>query len=426
MREELLYHIWKFQKFENTKLYTREGERLIILHPGSRNDLAGPDFFNARIELDQQVWAGNVEIHVNASHWFAHAHETNPDYDSVILHVVWEYDAEVRRTNGSLIPTLVLKDYVDSSILEAFHDLLDKPHKKLNCEDTFPSFEDFQVNHWLERLYFERLERKSQQVEEICKRNGYDWESSLFIFLFRSFGLNQNAEAFTKIAESIPYRLVKRHQGDSFRLEALFLGQAGLIEVYDPYGSELEKEYQYLKHKYGLRGPVLPSPQFFRLRPDNFPNIRLAQLAAIFSRRSGFFEDLISVKRTEDLQSIFSVELPDYWKHHYNFGKPHPFRQKKITGGFLELISINCLVPFKYLYSKSIGKEDENCLSLIWDIPVERNSVVNKFNKLRPGIAKNAMDSQALIQLNSEYCTNNRCLECELGASLLKRKAKYP
>nr|WP_279346466.1 DUF2851 family protein [Gramella oceanisediminis] len=421
----MLYHIWKFQKFERDGLKTHDGEAVKIFDPGKLNGLSGPDFFNARIQIGEQLWAGNVEIHIRSSQWYEHSHEVDSNYDNVILHVVWVHDAEIYRENGTVIPCLVLKDLVDPEVLQTYRELLEVRHQKINCENEFGYFSDFSLDHWLERLYFQRLERKSEQIEKIFISTGNDWEASLFILLFRSFGLKVNSESFGKIAESIDFNIVRKLKGNLFALEALFLGQAGLINSVENYGRELEMEYSYLQHKYSLSRETIPTPQFFRLRPDNFPTIRLAQLAALFSNRSALFDEVIKASDEKDIKELFQIRISEYWCGHYNFGKTHKIRTKSLTDSFLDLILINCLVPVKYSYHKKMGSEDQFCSNLMMEIKAERNSVVDLFNGLRPKTATNAMESQALLQLKKEYCEKNRCLECELGASLLKRKPKY-
>lgn len=426
MREDFLYHLWKFQKFNAEAVKTSEGDTLQIIHPGIQNDLSGPDFFNARIHIGDQLWAGNVEIHIKASDWYSHHHETDRNYDNVILHVVWEDDAEIFRKDSSVIPTLVLKDKVEEEILRSYSELLEKNHLRINCEHDFPAFPDFQMQHWLERLYFERLEQKSIQVQQILLKTGNDWEATLFILLCRSFGLKVNSEAFIAMAQSFDFKIVRKLAGDQFSLEALFMGQSKIINGNDQYAIRLQEKFDYLKHKFSLENDYLPAPQFFRLRPDNFPGIRLAQLAALYAEKRNLFRQLMAVEKIQDFYSLFDVQVSDYWKSHYNFEKSHRERNKKLTSGFIDLLIINCILPLKSCYSKFTGSEyAEQIQDLISEIALEKNSTVRIFNELRPGTAYNAMHSQALLQLKNEYCNLNKCLQCELGASLLKKSPKY-
>lgn len=426
MREDFLYHLWKFQKFNTEAVKTSDGDVLQIIHPGIQNELSGPDFFNARLHIGEQLWAGNVEIHIKASDWYSHQHETDINYDNVILHVVWDDDAQIFRKNGSVIPTLVLKDKVTEEILQSYTELLERKHLRINCEGDFPYFKDFQVQHWLERLYFERLEQKCVQVQQILLKTGNNWEASLFILLCRSVGLKVNSEAFMAMAQSFNFKIVQKLASEKFALEALFLGQAKLISGDDQYAISLQEKFDYLKHKFSLQNDYLPVPQFFRLRPDNFPGLRLAQLAALYSEKGNLFRQLMALEKLEDFYTVFDIQVSDYWRSHFNFGKIHRERNKKLTPGFVDLLVINCILPLKSCYSKFTGNDyNENIQDLISEIALEKNSTISIFNELRPATAYNAMHSQALLQLKNEYCNLNKCLQCELGASLLKKSPKY-
>ncbi|APG60074.1 DUF2851 family protein [Christiangramia salexigens] len=425
MREDLLYHIWKFRKFDSQGLKTTEGEPLQIIHPGFLNENSGPDFFNSRLEIGGQQWAGNVEIHIKASDWYVHRHECDPAYDNVILHVVWEHDAEIYRKDESAIPVMVVKDLIDSTILENYRLLLEKKPQKINCEKEFSGFSDFQIQHWLERLYFERLEEKSKAILEVWNRTGNDWEATLFIFLAKTFGLNQNGTAFSDIAHSLDFKILQKNSGDLLKLEALLLGQANLIDSEDTYALELKKEYEFLKRKYALNNEHLAKPQFFRLRPDNFPSIRLAQLAALYNNKRKLFKDIEITYSKDDLSNIFELEPSEYWQNHYNFGKPHSTRKKKLTKSFIDLLLINCIIPVKYAYNLAGYPQDlEQIQELISSISAEANAVVDIFNFLKPNIAQNAMESQALVHLKKRYCDKNGCMRCELGTSLLNKSPK--
>jgi len=426
VREEFLYHLWKFQKYNSENLKTSEGEPLKILHPGVQNELSGPDFFTAKIQIGAQLWAGNVEMHINSSDWYLHHHQTDPNYDNVILHVVWEHDAEVYRKDNSIIPTFVLHDKVDSELQNSYESLLEKAHLKLNCENDFENFSDFQMQHWLERLFFERLEQKSKLILELLAKTGNNWEAVLFIILSRSFGSKVNADAFMNMAQNLDFKIVQKLSNHQFSLEALFLGQSKLISGEDQYVMGLQKEYEYLRHKFSLNNEFLQSPQFFRLRPDNFPTIRLAQLASLYSEKKNIFQELMRAKNVFEIKELLAVNVSEYWKNHYNFGKSHLKKDKKLSSAFLDLIIINCIVPIKHCYFQFKGEENEQSIQdLINSVKAEKNSVVDLFNELRPGTATTAMYSQALLQLKSEYCNLNKCLQCELGVSLLRKSPKY-
>ncbi|MCH4823453.1 DUF2851 family protein [Gramella lutea] len=426
MREDFLYHIWKFRKFRTEALETTDGDYIDIVHPGVQNELAGPDFFNAKIQVGDQLWAGNVEMHIKSSDWYFHNHETDPNYDNVIVHVVWVHDVEVYRMDGSTIPTIELKGKVDAELLEAYFSLLEKKHIQINCENDFKDFSEFQLQHWLERLYFERLEAKSEKILQILSGTGNNWEWVLFIMLSRGFGLNVNAESFTQLASNIDFRIVQKLFRKQLSLEALLLGQAGLMQETDNYGKNLSEEYNFLRNKFSLNDNYSEKPQFFRLRPDNFPTIRLAQLAALYAEKNNFFQSIIQCDNIIDLRTLFQVNVSEYWKTHYNFGKKHKTRTKNLSNNFIDLILINCVIPLRHCYAKYIGKDEVQLIQdFISAVKPEKNSVIKIFDDLRPGTASNALQSQALLQLKNEYCNLNNCLQCELGASLLKKSPKY-
>ena len=426
MREDFLYHLWKFRKFNTEDLKTSDGEIITILHPGFQNELSGPDFFNAKIQIGDQLWAGNVEMHLKSSDWYAHLHETDPAYDNVILHVVWEHDVEIYRKNETVIPSLVLKDKVADAVLQSYNDLLETSHLKINCEKHFGEFPDFQMEHWLERLFFERLEKKSGLILDLLSKTGNNWEAVLFVLFARSFGSKVNGDSFMNMALSLDFKIVQKLASNQFALEALFLGQAGLIRNTDKYGKALEEEYAFLKHKFSLENEFIASPQFFRLRPDNFPNIRLAQLAAYYSENKNVFQQLINAKEANSIRDLFKIRISEYWQSHYNFGKIHAQKDKKLSADFVDLIIINCIVPLNHCYFQHVSKQDESSVqNIISEVRSEKNSIIKLFNGLRPKTATSAMHSQALVQLKNNYCDLNKCLQCELGASLLRKSPKY-
>lgn len=422
MQEELLHYIWKFKKFDFTKLRTTEGDELVLVSSGNHNQLSGPDFFNAKLRIADQLWAGNVEIHIRSSDWYFHSHEIDTNYDNVILHVVWEDDVAIYRKDESRIPSLELKSLVSPSMITTYNKLMLTGEKWINCENDFSKFGDFELNNWLENLYFDKLEDKSKAIQELLQASKNDWEATLFKSLTKGFGLNTNGEAFLSMAEKLDFAILKKLSNNLFQLEALFFGLTGLLErdLQDAYFNKLKEEYSYLSHKFNLDNPNPIKPKFFRLRPDNFPTIRLAQLAALFHIHTKLFSAIISINTSKDAQKIFDVQLSDYWNTHYNFGKEHPFRKKKITHSFIELLLINTILPIKFAYSQHLDlQSDELLVTILKTIPPEKNAVVMKFNQLRPATAKNALQSQALLKLKKEYCEKNRCLQCSLGAKLL-------
>ncbi|MEO2059181.1 MAG: DUF2851 family protein [Mesonia sp.] len=423
MKEDFLHYLWKFKKFQFLKAKTTAGEHLEILNSGWHNtEKSGPDFFNSKIKIGDQLWAGNVEIHIKSSDWYAHHHEKDSAYDNVILHVVWEHDVAVFRKDNSEIATLQLKNFVAAHTLKNYKELMSASQKWINCEADFANIDDFLLKNWMERLYIERLEEKAKLIYALLDASENDWEAVLFQLLAKNFGLNRNGEAFLAMARITPFSVIRKINEVEV-LEALFFGQVNLLrkEIDDAYFFQLQKEYHYLQHKFQLQ-PSLEEAQFFRLRPPNFPTIRLSQLAQLFIQQKNLFSKIKSTERLEDFYELFRVETSAYWKTHYSFGKESKATSKKLSDKFIDLLIVNTIVPLKFAYQKSLGKvEVESIFNLLSSIPAEDNSILKKFNQLRKNTAVNAFESQALLQLKPNYCDQNKCLQCEIGANLLQR-----
>ncbi|WP_452221148.1 DUF2851 family protein [Lacinutrix salivirga] len=421
MQEDFLHYIWKYKKFTTTHLQTTNYEVVTLLTVGSHNHNTGPDFFNAQLKINEQLWAGNVEIHVKSSDWFLHNHETDANYDNVILHVVWEHDTPIFRKDNTEIPTLELKEYVSAKALTNYNALFNSTPTWINCEAKFPQTEDFILEHWLERLYIERLERKSLEIEAMLKHSKNDWEAVLFKLLTKNFGLKVNKEAFLSIAESIEFSIIRKLQSHPIQLEALLLGQANLLTeaIEDAYYVELNREYTFLKQKFNLNNSHITPIQFFRLRPSNFPTIRLSQLASVYTQNQNLFSQIINTETLEDFYKLFTVKTSAFWESHYTFSKTSKFQIKTTTKSFIELLLINTILPIKFSYAKYNGKSiNDSILNLLRAVKPENNSIVNKFNTLKP-INHSALQSQALLELKTNYCDKNKCLECAIGSTIL-------
>lgn len=421
MQEDFLHYLWKHKKFDLSNLKTTHGAIITIESVGEHNHHTGPDFFNGKLKIGEQLWAGNVEIHIKSSDWYVHNHETDANYDNVILHVVWEYDTQVFRKDNTEIPTLELKPYVSKEALNNYQRLFGKSQKWINCEKDFETVDAFVINHWLERLYFERLERKAQDISKLLEQSKNDWEAVLFKLLAKNFGLKVNKDAFASMANSFDFSIVRKQHDKLESLEALFFGQAELLDddIQDAYYLALQKEYKFLKQKFNVSSQSVTPLQFFRLRPPNFPTIRLSQLAKLYHTQQNLFSKVIAAKNLEAFYALFSVGTSTFWETHYTFSKPSKVSKKKLTKGFIDLLLINTIIPIQFSYAKQQGKAiDEEVLQLIEEITSEKNSIVEKFNRLKP-IATSALQSQALIQLKTEYCDKNRCLKCAVGSAIL-------
>jgi hypothetical protein len=423
MNEEFLYYVWKYKIFTDINLQTSNAKDVSILKAGIHNKNSGPDFINAQVKIDHQLWAGNVEMHVKSSDWYLHKHEEDTNYDAVILHVVWEHDVDVFMKNNKPLPALELKNFVSKELLENYNSLVYHQQKFIPCEHQLTTVDAFLLNNWLERLYFERLEHKSTFIKELLLDTNADFEAVLFQLLAKNFGLKVNGEPFLQLATSMDFAVVRKERFDLEQLTALLFGQAGFLEedLEEHYHQQLKEKYRYLKHKHKLNSISKNTFQFFRMRPQNFPTIRIAQLASLLYTHQNLFSKLMSINKKEDFYDLFSFEVDAFWKTHFTFESDSKKSPKKLTKSFVDLILINTIIPLKFVYLQSRGAVDENgIIQLIKQVSSEKNSIISNFADL--GIkAKNAMESQALIQLKNNYCTKKRCLQCAIGNSLLKK-----
>ncbi|WP_298900153.1 DUF2851 family protein [uncultured Psychroserpens sp.] len=423
MKEEFLHYVWMYKKFDVLNLQTTQQEPLQIISGGRLNSNSGPDFFNGQLRINQQLWVGNIEIHVKSSDWYVHGHEKDCTYDNVILHVVYDHDTEIFRKDNSIIPTLVLKPLIKPSVFKNYQRLLSSKNAWINCEKDCSNVSTFVLNNWFERLYIERLERKSKMIEDLLKSSKNDWEAVLFKLLARNFGLKVNGESFFSLAHSIPYVIIRKSHTQLLTLEALLFGQAGLLDDKSSavYYNNLQKEYQFLKQKFGLNNYGVIPFQFFRLRPSNFPTIRLSQLANLYHREHAVFSKAMSLDKLSDFYKLFGTEASLFWESHFTFSKSSKQSKKQTTKTFMDLLIINTVLPLKFYYTNQKGHSDhENIFNIIKEIASEKNTIVEGFGKLKL-VSNSAMTSQALIQLKTEYCDKNKCLKCAIGNSLLSK-----
>lgn len=421
----MLHFIWKYKKLQGQTLRTVEGESIVIKDFGMHNQLAGPDFFNAQIKIEGQLWAGNVEMHLRSSDWYAHHHETDEKYNTVILHVVWEDDAIIFRTDKSKVPTLQLKDYIPQSLLDSYSELFSKKRESFtNCGGNIKEHNAFKFQNWLERLYIERIESKSFFIEQLLTKYNHDWEQVLFLLLMKSFGTKINGDPFYEIGKAIPFPVIRKLNNDAVLLESVLMGVAGFLEdksILDDYYLNLKKEYDYLTIKYSLTGISLLKPDFFKLRPHNFPTIRLSQVATLYGNQEHLFSKLMAAKTTNEIHNLFTITASPYWSTHFTFGKVSKKQVKILSKSFVDLIIVNAILPLKFCYERSKGMEGTNSLiDLATEITPEENSVISSFHNL--GVfCKSGMESQGLLQLYNSYCTKNKCLQCPVGISILGR-----
>ncbi len=423
MKEEFLYYVWQYKLFSMTKLTTTNGKNIVIKKAGLQNRNAGPDFLNAQIEIDHQLWAGNVEMHLKSSDWYLHKHETDVNYDAVILHVVWQHDVDVFTKGDKTLPTLELQDIVDKSILKNYEELLYKKTTFIPCGNQLKTVDQFLIDNWLERLYFERLEEKSLLINELLSKTNDNFEAVLFQLLAKNFGLKINGNAFLEMAKSIDFSIIKKTSFNEDQISALFFGQSGFLEedLEIDYYTKLKQEYHFLQHKFGLVPISKNNFQFFRMRPPNFPTIRIAQLAALYNLHQNLFSKIMEVKSKEEVYALFDIEINLFWKTHYTFETSSKKTNKKLSKSFIDLLLINTIIPLKFVYLKQKGENQESVLlKLIEQVAPEKNAVISKFSESKIK-AKNAMESQALLMLKNNYCTKKLCLQCAIGNHLLRK-----
>ena len=424
MKEDFLHYLWKFKKFDTLNLKTFNGEGITIINVGQYLELAGPDFFNAQIIIGNQKWAGNVEIHLKSSDWYVHHHERDEAYENVILHVVWEHDTEIFRKNNTEIPVLELKKHVDALTISNYQSLV-SPKSWIFCEKQIHEIDEFAFKNWQERLFFERLERKSKPIFDLLEQTNHDWEAVLFCLLAKNFGLNTNGEIFMKIAQTIPFSIVRKESFEVENLEALIFGTAGLMdsEKEDNYFKNLKIRYLYLLHKYQLEKISTEPVQFFKHRPDNFPTIRLSQLANFYHNQQNLFSKISSINSMKNCYDLFQVSVSEYWLNHYQFDKESPNKRKLLSKSFIDLIVINTIIPLQFAFAKSKGKEiSEDLIQLLNEVTPEKNAIIDKFNSFGI-VSKSAFETQSLLQLKNEYCNKSKCLECSVGIELLKKQS---
>ena len=422
MKEDFLHYLWKFKKFDVLNLKTVNNEEITIVNVGQYLELAGPDFFNAQIVIGTQKWAGNVEIHLKSSDWYVHHHEKDVGYENVILHVVWEHDVAVFRSDNSEISVLELKKYVEKATVENYQSLM-TPKSWIFCEKQLKDVDAFALQNWQERLFFERLERKSLPIFDLLEQTNQDWEGVLFCLLAKNFGLNTNGEIFFKMAQSLPFSIIRKESFEVENLEALIFGAAGLLdsEKEDNYFKDLKFRYFYLLHKYQMEKVCLEPVQFFKHRPDNFPTIRLSQLANLYHSKQNLFSKISSLNSLKSTYELFQITASEYWQSHYQFDKESPIKKKTLSKSFIDLIVINTIIPIQFAFAKSQGKEiSEDLISFLNEVAAEKNAIIEKFTSF--GIlSKTAFETQSLLQLKNEYCNKSKCLECAIGMELMKK-----
>ena len=431
--EALLQYAWKHKMFPLKPLETTDGLPVEVIDTGLQNADAGPDFFNAKVKIGGTVWIGNVEIHEKSSYWTAHGHDRDAAYDNVVLHVASVIDADVVTAAGRRVAQVRMD--VPPGVTENYAALL-REDRYPPCYAVVPTLGRLAAHGWMSRLLAERLEQKTAAIARRAELCGGDWESALFVTMARNYGFGVNGDAFERWAMSVPLSAAARHRDDLFQIEALFMGQAGLLcpdavperyraeAVADDYFGKMRAEYEYLAHKFGLNPIDWRAWKFLRMRPQNFPHIRLSQLARLYHSRRADLSRLAECASAEQMRALLRTEVTPYWETHYTFGPASGRRRKALSAASLDLIVINTAAPMLFAYGRH--RRDEALCARVFDILAQLKAEDNHIVRLwrQCGLeADNAGDSQALIQLKREYCDRKECLRCKIGYEYLKKRS---
>lgn len=430
--ESLLHYTWKHRLFPLAPLTTMDGQPVEVIDPGMENRNDGPDFFNAKVKIGGTLWVGNVEIHVNASDWYLHGHDTDKRYDSVVLHVATTVDREVKRTDDTPIPQMALQ--VPQHIVNNYRELL-ASDRYPPCYRIIPELSNLTIHSWMSSLLYERLDQRAELITARYEDHDKNWDDALFCTLARNFGFGTNGEAFDEWARRIDFRAVDKHADNLLQVEAFFFGQAGLLdeatvpEYYhealqeDTYFQMLKREYAFLAHKFGLRPMEATMWRLLGMRPANFPHVRLAQLARLYHERRISVSKLLAAPDRTAITELLSVEASDYWDTHYTFAStPSAPTKKRVTDSAVTLLLINSVAPFYYSYGRRKDNEQycEQAIALLEQLKAENNYIIRIWSDCGL-LVKNAADSQALIQLKKQYCNRHDCLRCRIGYEYLRK-----
>lgn len=421
-----MQYVWKHRLWRSEDMVTNTGKKVRVVDPGLLNTDAGPDFFNAKIEIDGHMWVGNVEMHYRATDWKRHRHDSDKAYDSVILHVVAKDDAPVRRTNGELIPQLVLEV---SPQFNADYASLVGATIEVPCATKIKQVPHLTIVEWVEGLAFERLHGKVERIHQLLNSFNGSWEDVCYVTLARNFGFGINNDAFERLARRTPLRLLGKHSDSVLQIEALLFGQAGMLDAQKPgmdsYYNQLCTEYAFLSNKFQLTPMEKESWKLFRIRPQNFPYRRIAMLAQFIEGGFRMMNRILETEGEKEMRALFEMELSGYWTKHYTFGKPNERATATLSRSSIDIILINTVAPLLYAYGELTGNYEmtDKAIKLLEDLRAENNSIVSHF--VAYGIdCPDALTSQALVQLKREYCDARKCIYCKIGHHLLSKAAR--
>ena len=421
MTEDFLQYIWQHRLYLCEDNRTTEGEPVEPLQSGQLNTNAGPDFIDARVRIGDTLWAGCVEIHLRSSDWERHGHHTDAAYNNVVLHVVYQHDVDCFNARRQKIPVMEL--HFDARYFDSYHRLVES-RLRIPCCDKLDQVDEMSLTSWLERLAIERLEQKSGAIMQTYASTNNNWEETLYQRLARNFGFSLNSFPFESLAQSMPLNILLKHKYNLQQIEALLFGQAGMLadeNITDTYFVELRREYLYLQKKYNLKPIDGFLWKFLRLRPINFPTLRIAQFAALIYHNEHLFSQIISADSIESFELFFDLQASAYWDTHFVFGKESVKRNKSFGKSAFRTVLINTIIPFLFVYGKARGKDDfcTRAVNFLENLPPERNSILTQWEKANVK-NQNAFISQALLQLNNEYCQPRRCLSCAIGNKIVR------
>lgn len=421
MTEDFLHYLWQ------NKLFTRPittilGESIQVLNTGYHNFNAGPDFSDARLRIGDTLWAGNVEIHVNSSDWFKHGHDHDEAYQNVVLHLVFNHDAKNKFPG---MPICELADLIDLNLFEAYKKFIASKHF-VPCINLIKEVPESELILWLERMLIEKLEHRADFIQDALSCSTDDWEEALYQIIARSFGFSINALPFEMLARSLPFRILARHADNPMQVEALIFGQAGMLtqDLVDPWGQALFNEYSFLRKKYQLVPIAASLWRFLRLRPVNFPTIRLSQFADFICKNAGLLARVLSMDTIDEMTGLFKIKASAYWDDHYVFDKESAGEEKRPGISAIQLVIMNAILPFMFVYGTSISNDVlcNKTLSLFEKLPGEKNSVIRQWQAAGLNVSS-AYYTQALMELKTSYCDKRKCLSCRIGNILFKNPA---
>ena len=423
MKESFLHYIWQLQKFNKAALETRDGATVEIYKTGDHNTNAGPDFLNAKLNIDGVIWYGHLEIHIKSSDWNLHGHQHDEAYNNVVAHVVWIYDQEVHLENGQIPPTIELQGRVDPDLILKCNSLINNP-VEIPCGEQLGQTAPIEIHSMIDLVGIGRLKSKSERILEWLEKNKGHWETTTYQLLAGNFGFNKNETQFIRLAKSLDHKIFLRHANHQLASEALVFGIAGFLEqVNDYYQLQLKNEFEFLSKKYGMESAQMSRAEwkFLRLRPGNFPTVRLAQFAAFLRVSAKNFQKFIHFENKSELIEMFNFRVSSYWLRHYDFAKSGLARVR-MGSTSVDLILINTVAPLLAAYAKYSGEHSymEKAVNLLQQLKSEKNHILSTWAAHQVN-AKNAFEGQGLISLRNEYCLKKKCLSCKIGVSLLNK-----